>query len=222
MKLLLIEDSVEVANVIFEYFEGPDNELDHASNGIHGLELAQQESFDCIILDIMLPGIDGIDTCKLLRQRGINTPIIMLTARDTLPDEVNGLKAGADDYVIKPFDLELLEARIESLVRRYSGTGFTNKITSGNLTIDLKSHKTLINDNEVKISPTGFKILRVLAEKSPNVVTRQVLERVVWEDELPDKDILRKHIYQLRNIIDKPFSTERIITIPKYGYKLES
>ncbi len=221
VKLLLIEDSIQVANVIFEYFEGPENELDHATNGPHGLELAHQEPFDCIILDVMLPGIDGVKTCQLLRQQGINTPVIMLTARDTQSDEIQGLKAGADDYIVKPFDLELLEARIESQVRRYSGNAFKTKITSGSLVIDLNAHSVYVGSKEVKISPTGFKILKVLAEQSPNVVTRQTLERVIWKDELPDKDILRKHIYQLRNIIDKPFNTDRIVTVPKFGYKLE-
>ena len=106
MNVLLIEDCQEVAEIIFDYFEQTDIELDYAATGTLGLKLASEQDFDCIILDIMLPGIDGLSLCKALRQRGKDTPVIMLTTRDTNPDIKQGLNIGADDYLVKPFDIE--------------------------------------------------------------------------------------------------------------------
>ncbi|WP_286262119.1 response regulator transcription factor [Thalassotalea atypica] len=221
MNVLLVEDSKQVADVIYEYFEDTEIELDYAATGTRGLTLAQQNSYQCIILDIMLPGIDGLTLCKTLRDAGNNCPIIMLTARDTNQDMLEGLNIGADDYIVKPFDLELLEARITAVVRRSSGLGFKNSLTVGELSIDLKSHCVTRQGKRVSLNPSGFKILKLLCEHHPNLVTREAIESVLWPDELPDQDILRKHIYQLRSKIDKPFDREMIITVPKQGYKIE-
>jgi len=221
MKVLLVEDCQDVAEVIFDYFEDSEFELDYAATGTHGLSLAQSQPYDCMILDIMLPGIDGISLCKQLRQEGINTPIIMLTARDTNADMLIGLQQGADDYIVKPFDLELLEARIKSLIRRSSGSGFKTKLQCGAIKIDLASHQVWRDDQEIKLNPSGFKILKLLVEKCPALATKQEIENLLWPDDLPDQDILRKHIYQLRTKLDKPFNQELIKTVPKLGYKLE-
>jgi len=221
MKILLVEDCQDVAEVIFDYFEDSEFELDYAATGTQGLSLAQRQVYDCIILDIMLPGIDGISLCKQLRQEGTNTPIIMLTARDTNADMLIGLQQGADDYIVKPFDLELLEARIKSLIRRSSGSGFKTKLHCGAIKIDLASHQVWRDDQEIKLNPSGFKILKLLVEKHPALATKQDIEYLLWPDDLPDQDILRKHIYQLRSKFDKPFSQELIKTVPKLGYKLE-
>ena len=220
MKVLLVEDCQSVAEVIFDYFEESDIELDYAATGTLGLSLAQSQKFDCIVLDIMLPGIDGISLCQQLRAEGVNTPIIMLTARDTNSDMLLGLRQGADDYIVKPFNLELLEARIHSVIRRHSGTGFVLQLTCGPITLDVNTHQVWRGKQEIKLTPTCFKILNLLVKNSPNVVSRQEIENVLWPDDLPDQDILRKHVYQLRNKMDKPFEENIIETIPKLGYRL--
>jgi DNA-binding response OmpR family regulator len=220
LKILLVEDCQSVAEVIFDYYENTEIELDYAVTGTLGLSLAQSQKFDCIILDIMLPGIDGISLCQQLRAEGNNTPIIMLTARDTNNDMLLGLRQGADDYIVKPFNLELLEARIHSVIRRNSGRGFITQMTCGPITLDVNTHQVWRGKQEVKLTPICFKILNLLVKKSPNVVTRQEIEDVLWSNDLPDQDILRKHVYQLRNKIDKPFEENIIETVPKIGYRV--
>jgi len=220
LKVLLVEDCQSVAEVIFDYFEDSDIELDYAATGTLGLSLAQSQKFDCIILDIMLPGIDGISLCQQLRAEGNNISIIMLTARDTNSDMLLGLRQGADDYIVKPFNLELLEARIHSVIRRNSGAGFVTQLTCGPITLDINTHQVWRGKQEIKLTPICFKILNVLVKKSPNVVSRQEIEDVLWPDDLPDQDILRKHVYQLRNKVDKPFKENIIETVPKLGYRL--
>ncbi|AOT08687.1 response regulator transcription factor [Pseudoalteromonas luteoviolacea] len=220
MQVLLVEDSKNIAEVIFDYFEGSEIILDHAATGILGLALAKSNNYDCIVLDLMLPGINGLDICRSLREAGVNTPIIMLTARDTDKDMLLGFKHGADDYLVKPFNIELLEARICSLTRRYSGTGFKTEIIQGALKLNIATHQVWRDSDEIKLSPVGFKILVLLAERSPDVVTREEIERRLWGDDLPEQDILRKHIYQLRKKIDSVYDTDLIETIPKIGYKL--
>lgn len=221
MKVLLVEDTQAVAEVIFEFFEGTEVELDYAANGHLGLSLAQQHEFDCIILDIMLPGLDGLSICQTLRSSGNNTPIIMLTARDTNSDMLTGLQQGADDYIVKPFDLELLEARMQAVVRRCSKTGFQQSLCCGPLKIDLASKQVWREQQEIKLNYSAFKILLHIMQQHPGVATKQSIEHVLWQDDLPDNDLLRKHIYQLRNKIDKPFAKELIKTVPKVGYRLD-
>lgn len=220
VKVLLVEDTKNVAEVIFDYFEDSDVELDYAATGTLGLQLARADKYDCLILDLMLPGIDGLSICKLLRAEGNNTPIIMLTARDTDTDMLTGFNVGADDYIVKPFNIELLEARLISLTRRHSGVGFKTQLIHNDLKMDLSTYQVWRGNQEIKLSPSGFKILQQLVEKSPEIVTRQEIEQLLWPHEMPDKDVLRKHIYQLRVKVDKPFQQTLIETIPKVGYKL--
>lgn len=220
MRVLLVEDSVEVAEVISEYFEGTDIELDYAGTGPQGLWLAQNESFDCIVLDIMLPGMDGISVCKQLRSLGHDTPIVMLTARDTNEDILVGLRQGADDYIVKPFDLELLEARIHAVVRRVLPNRFKTMLQLGPLRIDLNARQVFREDREIRLNPSCYKILKLLVEKMPGGASREDIEHLLWSDDPPLDDVLRKHIYHLRAKVDKPFAFPMIQTIPKYGYKL--
>lgn len=220
MNVLLVEDSQDVAEVIFDYFEDTSIELDYAATGTMGLQLAKDNEFDCIILDIMLPGLDGVTVCKKIRESGKNTPIIMLTARDTNQDIKLGLGMGADDYLVKPFDIEILEARIHSLVRRSMGSGFKTALTCGELKLNIANRQVWRGEKEITLNPSCFKILKLVMEKSPGIASRQDIEYVLWPDGCPDQDILRKHIYQLRSKIDKPFAHELIKTVPKLGYRI--
>lgn len=221
MKLLLVEDNKDIAELIFDYFELAGATLDYAATGTHGATLASEETYDCIILDIMLPGVDGLTICHRLRTEGNNTPIIMLTARDTRNDLLAGFKDGADDYVVKPFELEVLQARINAVVRRSGGIGFQKEFICGPLKIQLNTRKVYRESTLLTLNPTCYSILLLLVKNHPSPTNKRDVERHLWGDDLPDSDILRKHIYQLRKVVDKPFATDLIRTIPKVGYVIE-
>lgn len=218
--VLLVEDNTQVANVIFDYFENSSFTLDFAATGTQGLNLALDNKYDLLILDVMLPGIDGISLCQKLREKEINAGIIMLTARDTNKDMLTGLKSGADDYIVKPFDLELLEARMETVLKRTNANTYSNESTLGALRLSKTTQQVWRDNIEIKLTPTGFSILKILMENHPNLTSREELESRLWADQPPDSDVLRKHIYQLRCQLDKPFKDDLIVTIPKTGYRL--
>ena len=222
MRLLLVEDSRDIAGIIFDYFEALGYELDYAADGRQGLALATENTYDLILLDVMLPGIDGFTVCRKLREQGLNIPIIMLTARDTKDDTLNGFAHGADDYVVKPFDLNILEARVEALARRSRPETLSNNLSFGELSLDLNSHSAIREERQIPLNPTGFTILKLLVSKAPATVTRDEIIYELWRDDPPDGDVLRNHIYQLRNLIDKPFDNAIIKTVPKIGYRLAS
>ncbi|WP_028865894.1 response regulator transcription factor [Psychromonas aquimarina] len=220
MKLLLIEDHQDIAGVIFDFFEIKNYTLDYANNGLHGYELASSNHYDLIILDVMLPRMDGFTVCRKLREQGIDTPILMLTARDTREDTLQGFAQGADDYLVKPFDLEILEARIKSLTRRRVGSTASKTLQFGDLILDLNSHIVSRNDCSFSLNPTLFTILKLMMLKAPNVVSRDEVISALWGDDEPEGNVLRSHIYQLRSQIDKPFKHAYINTVPKVGYQL--
>jgi DNA-binding response OmpR family regulator len=219
--ILLIEDHKDIAEMVIAYLENRGFEVDYAADGVTGLHLAVSNSYDAIILDLMLPGMDGIDVCKKLRTEARrDTPVIMLTARDTLDDKITGLETGADDYLIKPFAIKELEARLRSLIRRSKGEVSREVLTVGDLAVDTATLKVQRGDKELNMTPIGLKILTVLMRASPAVVSRRELERQVWGDILPDSDTLRSHMYNLRKVIDKPFDTQLLHTIQGSGYKV--
>jgi DNA-binding response OmpR family regulator len=219
--VLLIEDHADIAEMVGAYLENRDYIIDYAADGITGLHLAVSNQYDAIILDLMLPGMDGLEVCQKIRDEAkSDVPIIMLTARDTLDDKITGLDKGADDYLIKPFAIQELEARVRSLIRRYSGDIKKEIITVGELSIDTSTLKVQRGDKELAITPIGLKILSVLMRASPAVVSRRELERQVWGDILPDSDTLRSHLYNLRKIVDKPFEKKILVTVQGNGFKI--
>lgn len=220
MKVLLIEDHRQIANIIFEYFELKGYHLDWTADGKQGLELAQHGHFDVIVLDIMLPHLDGLTLCRRLRESGNDTPVLMLTARDQNEDILAGYDHGTDGYLVKPFDLKVLEARIKALYRRNMGSVAARKLNFGELELDLSSRTLHRNSLEFKLSMKLFIIMKLLMLRAPAVTTREELIDEVWGDDVPDHDVLRSHIYQLRTLIDKPFEYSYIRTIPKVGYQL--
>lgn len=221
-RVLLVEDNREVAGIIFDYFESLGIELDYADNGELGLELALAESFDLILLDLMLPRMDGLTVCNKLREAGNTTPVLMLTALDNREDMLNGFKHGADDYLTKPFDLEILEARMHALIRRYHGQTASSVLTFSSLRIDQKTRQAYRDNQPLALNPTTYAILELLCQRAPEVVTRQDVTRKLWDDdEEPSSDVLRSHIYQLRSQLDKPFEVPMLITVPKVGFRLE-
>ena len=219
--LLLIEDHTDIAEMVTAYLESRGYDVDYAADGVTGLHLAVSHSYDAIILDLMLPGMDGIELCHKLRNEARrDTPVIMLTARDTLNDKITGLDTGADDYLIKPFAIQELEARVRSLIRRHKGETAKEILTIGDLTVDTATLIVKRAGKELNLTPTAFKILTVLMRASPAVVSRRELERQVWGDILPDSDTLRSHLYNLRKIVDKPFDRQLLHTTQGSGYRV--
>lgn len=220
-KVLLVEDNSEVAGILFDYFECQGVELDYADYGELGLQLALEEDFDLILLDLMLPRMDGLAVCNRLREAGNNTPILMLTALDSREDMLQGFQHGADDYLTKPFDLEILEARMNALINRYRGQVSNSTLTFGSLRIEQRKRQAYREDKPLALNPTTYTILELLCRKAPDVVTRKEIAEKLWQESEPNSDVLRSHIYQLRNQLDKTFSTPMLITVPKIGFRLE-
>ncbi len=219
--ILLIEDHRDIAEMVYEYLELQGYAVDYAADGVSGLQLATDNQYDVMVLDLMLPGMDGIELCKKLRDEARNDiPILMLTARDTLNDKLTGLDAGADDYLVKPFELLELEARIRALLRRQRGTVTDETYRVGDLQLDTATLRVTRGDKTITLPPIGLKLLTTLMRESPKVVSRQQLEREVWGDLLPDSDTLRSHLYSLRKAIDKPFQKPLLHTLPGTGYRL--
>lgn len=220
-KILLVEDNQEVAGILVDYFESIGMELDYAANGELGLQLALDGKFDILILDLMLPRMDGLTVCRKLREKGNDTPVLMLTAMDNREDMLNGFENGADDYLTKPFDLDILEARMMALIRRFRGGVSSSDLVFGSLRINQKSRKAYRNEKLLSLTPTTYTILELLCFKAPDIVTKQEIADKLWQGDEPNNEVLRSHIYQLRNQLDKPFSQSMLKTLPKIGFRLE-
>jgi len=220
MKLLLVEDHKDIAGVIFDYFEIKNYVLDYASNGLQGYELAKTEHYDAIILDVMLPKMDGLTVCKSLREAGIDTPILMLTARDTKDDILSGFEHLADDYLIKPFDLEILDSRLQALVRRRKGSVANKMLTFGHLSLDMSTRILQREGSRYSLNPSQYTILKCLLQKAPDVVSKEEVCDALWGDEEPESKVLRSHIYQVRSLIDRPFEHAYLRTVSIVGYRL--
>jgi DNA-binding response OmpR family regulator len=220
VRILVIEDNRDILANILDYLQLKGFTVDCAQDGLSGLHLASTGHYDLIVLDIMLPGIDGYQLCKRLREDGQNdVPILMLTARDALDDRLQGLQAGADDYLIKPFALSELVARIQAILRRSQGSR-KRQLQVGDLLYDLDTLHVSRAGQPLKLNPIGLKLLAVLMQKSPAVVRREALEEALWGDDCPDSDSLRSHIHQLRQVLDKPFATPLLHTLHGVGYRL--
>ena len=220
-KVLLVEDNVGLAETVIDYLENSNFTVDYAQDGGVALHLASETRYNAIILDIMMPGIDGFEVCKRLRDDAIDTPIIMLTARDLLEDKLQGFSFGADDYLVKPFDMPELEARILALIKRNQGNPYQNQLSVHDLSFDLKTMLVQRGGKSIKLSPTCLRILKILMRESPNIVSREDLEQELWGDVVPDSDTLRSHLYNLRKSIDKDFDAPLLHTQQGIGFKIE-
>ena len=221
MRLLVIEDNRNLIANLFAYFEARGHVLDAAPDGITGLHLALTQSYDALILDWMLPRMDGPEVLRKLRNEGrSDVPVIMLTARDELPDKLEGFRAGADDYLTKPFDLPELEVRLESLRVRIQGRSRNRVLEVEDLRMDLATLEVSRGGKPLHLFPAGRKLLEAMMRASPAVVGREQLERELWGDQPPEGDMLRSHIYELRREVDGPFPVKLIQTVPRVGYRL--
>lgn len=221
LNILLVEDQLSLAQNIAQYMEAKGHSFDFASNGKQGCELALTEPYDLVILDLNLPGMDGLEICQQLRAKSErHIPILMLTARDSLDDKVAGFGVGADDYLTKPFQLQELEVRCIALSRRHL-LQTNNTLTLGPLKIDRKRKQVFREQQALPLHAMGYKILTILAEAYPQVVSRSQLLAKLWGDEPTESDAMRSHIYQLRNVLDKPFAYPLLKTVHGVGFVLD-
>ena len=220
MRILVIEDNRDILANVLDYLQLKGFGVDCARDGLSGLHLASTGHYDLIVLDIMLPGIDGYQVAKRLREDAHNdVPILMLTARDALDDRLQGLRAGADDYLVKPFALSELVARIDAILRRSQGSR-KRVLKVADLAYDLDTLHITRAGQVLKLNPLAMTLLAILMQKSPAVVRREALEEALWGDDSPDSDSLRSHIHLLRQVLDKPFDRPLLHTLHGVGYRL--
>ena len=221
MKVLVIEDNADIVANLHAYLEPKGYELDVAHNGISGLTMAAEGTFDAVVLDLTLPGLDGLDVARRLRRDFRRaTPILMLTARDALEDKVLGFDSGGDDYMVKPFSLVELDVRLKALVRRASGAQIPSAVRFADVCFDPSTFEATRAGHRLQLTPTGYKLLAALLREAPKLVSRDALEQEVWGDDRPDSDALRTHIHALRLVLDKPFERPLLKTLPGIGYRL--
>lgn len=217
--VLVVDDNADILSNVRDYLEMGGLSVETALGGREALSRMSRKSYAVCILDIGLPDIDGLSVCKTLRQKGDKTPILMLTARDSIDDRVTGLSIGADDYLIKPFSLRELSARVQALIRRAYGDE-QMKLKVGDLEFDLSTTQVFRGGQLIKLNPTCLTILKELMTKSPAIVSRNRLEALVWSGSVPDSDSLRANIYLLRQAIDKSFEKKLIHTHPGLGWSI--
>ena len=221
MKLLVVEDDLKIASALRRGLEAEGFTVDSADNGDDGLWMAQEGSYDVVILDIMLPRRNGYVVCRDLRAAGNWTPILMLTAKDGELDEAEGLDTGADDYLKKPFSFPVLLARIRSLVRRV-GRGDLAPSTIGSLTIDSLGRRVWAGDTEVELTRREFDVLEYLARRPGQVASKDDIISGVWEFDFDgDRNIVEVYIGRLRRKLDDPFGTHHLTTVRRAGYRLD-
>jgi len=223
MRILVVEDEAKIAHAIKKGLGQETFAVDVCLDGDEGLRYALDEPYDLIILDRMLPGLDGVSVCKKLREAGNQTPVLLLTAKDKVSDRVDGLNAGADDYLVKPFAFEELLARVRTLLRRPSQV-LSPVLSCDNLLLNTQTFEVTRAGKTIQLTQREFALLEYLLRTSGTIVTKETIIAHVWDydaDVLPNT--VEVYVGYLRNKIDKPFSKHRplIHTIRGFGYKLE-
>ena len=219
MNVLLVEDDFDLAETVIDYLSLESISCDYASNGMAGLQLLEQNSYDVVLLDLNLPRLDGLSLCERVRLGGDDTPVLMLTARDQLDDKLAGFEAGTDDYLVKPFELEELVVRIHALAKRRSGQ--VKLLRCGDLVMNLKERYVTRAGRPIKLSPIGWQLLETLLRASPESVSKQSLVASVWGEDPPDSNSLKVHIHNLRKAIDGAFSAPMLHTVTSHGFALK-
>jgi two-component system, OmpR family, response regulator len=222
MELLVIEDDPLIGKALRKGFSEAGHTCMWAKEGQRGLELASGQQFDAIILDLMLPGRPGLEVLRELRKSGIQTPVIALTALGSVEERVSGLNAGADDYVVKPFALVELMARVEAVCRR-TVTRPPAVMQAGQLTLDLATRRVTREEHEIELTPTEFSLLELLMRYAGQVVTRRMLCEHLWETDWEGAtNVIEVHINRLRGKLDKGFDESVIQTVRGRGYALRA
>jgi DNA-binding response OmpR family regulator len=220
MRILIVEDEKKMAGLLKKGLEEENHSVSVAFDGRAALEIAEDYEFDAIVLDVMLPGVDGYEVARRLRKVHNETPILMLTARDAVPDIVKGLDAGADDYLTKPFSFEEFLARLRSVSRRGSAPRPT-LLTVGDLVLDPASHNVKRAGEEIHLSPTEFRLLEFLMRRSGRVVSRNTIVQAIWDfDDDVEENTLDAFISLLRSKIDRDQNEKLIQTVRGLGYTI--
>ena len=222
MRILIVEDNPDILANLYGFLEPKGYAVDSARNGYGGLALASENNYDVIVLDVMLPGLSGLELCQKLRtELSSATPVLMLTARDSLQDKVLGFDSGADDYLVKPFSLVELDVRLKALARRAGGQhAFSRVLRFGPLVFDPDQQQASRDGVRIVLTKTGYVLLRSLMAAAPRIVSREALEQAVWGEDRPESDALRTHIHALRQAVDNPFACPMVHTSAGVGYKL--
>ena len=223
MKLLLVEDETETISYITRGLREHGHTVDHAADGYEGLGLAQGGSYDVIILDRMIPKLDGLTLLRTLRDSGVKVPILFLTALGSIEDRVKGLEAGGDDYLVKPFAFAELHARVCSLARRPPLSDVQPVLQAGDLDMDLIKRTVMRAGRQIELQPTEFRLLEYLLRHVGRVVTRTMLLEGVWDFHFdPKTNIVDTHISRLRAKVDRGYDRELIQTVRGAGYKIDA
>jgi two-component system, OmpR family, response regulator len=221
VRILVVEDEPVIAQALVDGLRGEGYAVDHAPRGDDGLWMATEQHYDAIVLDVMLPGMNGFLVCRTLRERGNDTPILMLTAKDGEYDQAEGLDTGADDYVVKPFSFVVLLARLRALVRR--GPAERPAVMQvGDLVLDPAERRCRRGDVELELTPREFSLLRFLMHHTGRAVTKREIVEGVWGDDELDPNVVQVYIGYLRRKVDEPFGTATIQTVRGIGYRVEA
>jgi len=221
VRILVIEDDPTIASNLYDFLEARGHLLDSAADGVTGLHLAVTGSFDAIVLDLGLPGMDGATLCRKLREEAHNdTPVLMLTARDTLEDKLEGFARGADDYLVKPFALKEVEARLMALHKRHAGRVARAPLAAGNLSFDPETLVVRCAGNVVQLPPKCIRLLETLLERPNRVFSRSELENAVWGGDQETSDTLRSHMHVLRRHLTRAGGVDPIENVHGMGYRL--
>ncbi|MBW2737919.1 MAG: response regulator transcription factor [Deltaproteobacteria bacterium] len=222
MRILLIEDDQKIASFILKGFKESGFAVDHVSNGEDGLHMALTENYDAAIIDIMLPGLDGLCVIEDLRRKKNNIPAIILSAKRSVDDRVKGFQKGSDDYLTKPFAFTELLARVQALIRRASGVSEPTCLKLGDLLMNLLTREVKRGENKIVLQPLEFALLEYLLRNAGRVVSRTMIMEHVWDYNFdPQTNVVDARICRLRDKIDKDFSTKLIHTMRGVGYVLK-
>jgi two-component system OmpR family response regulator len=219
MRVLIIEDDEEAASYIAKALRESGHTADHAADGETGLTMAREESYDVLVIDRMLPRLDGLSIVRQLRAEGRDTPVLILSALSDVSDRVTGLKSGGDDYLTKPFAYSELQARVEALARRVQPEEQKTTYTVGDLVLDRLSHRVTRAGQVIVLQPREYRLLEYLMKHAGQVVTRTMLLEGVWDYHFdPQTNVIDVHISRLRAKIDKSFDTPLLQTVRGSGY----
>jgi two-component system OmpR family response regulator len=223
MRLLLVEDDLKIASFVSKGLKEAGYAVDHAADGEDGLHLSSTEPYDAAIVDIMLPKLDGLTLIERLRDQGIETPVIILSARRSVDDRVKGLQTGGDDYLTKPFSFSELLARVQGLIRRASRTGDPARLKVGDLSVDLLTREIARGGSRIDLQPREFALLEYLMRNEGKVVSKTMILEHVWDYSFdPQTNVVDVLVCRLRNKVDRDFSEKMIHTIRGVGYVLRS
>lgn len=219
MRLLIVEDDSKIASFIIKGFRQAGFAVDHAADGEEGLQLALAVTYDAAIVDIMLPELDGLGLIGELRRQGINTPVLILSAKRSLDDRIKGIQKGGDDYLVKPFSFSELLVRVQALIRRSSRTVEPSSLTFGDFSLDLLKREVIRSDKKIELQPREFALLEYLMRNPERVVSKTMILEHIWDFHFdPQTNVVDVLVCRLRNKVEKGFPQKMIHTIRGVGY----